>query len=73
MFEPSCEQPTNANLDEVAGECVKSFSKFPLWVSVFKLKKIELISQEEKYLPAVSICTFNREKLNYALQRWQIK
>ena len=26
-FEPSCEQPTNANLDEVAKECVKSFSE----------------------------------------------
>ena len=28
-FEPSCEQPTNANLDEVAGQCVKSFSESP--------------------------------------------
>ena len=31
-FEPSCEQPTNANLDEVAGECVKSFSECPSYL-----------------------------------------
>ena len=31
-FEPSCEQPTNANLDEVAGQCVKSFSESPSYL-----------------------------------------